>query len=46
MTSAQNGPKTEISVFMEGGRPQKAEQLYVGFTCRNFSPCGAQVEKV
>ena len=30
MTSAQNGPKTEIYVFMEGGRPQKAEQLYVG----------------
>ena len=46
MTSAQNGPKTAISIFMEGGRPQKAEQLYVGFTSRNFSPCGAQVEKV
>ena len=46
MTFAQNGPKTAISVFVEGGRSQKVEQLYVGFTCRNFSPCGAQVEKV
>ena len=31
---------------MEGGRSQKAEQLYVGFTCRNFGPCGAQEEEV
>ena len=30
---------------MEGGRSQKAEQLYVGFTCRNFGPCGAQEEE-
>ena len=26
-------------------RSKKAEQLFVGFTCRNFGPCGAQVEK-
>ena len=29
---------------MERRRPQKAEQLYVGLTYRNFGPCGAQVE--
>ena len=26
------------------GRSWKAEQLYFGFTCRNFGPCGVQVE--
>ena len=31
---------------MEGGRSQKAEQLYFGFSCRNFGPCGVQEEKV
>jgi len=30
---------------VEGGRCLKVEQLFVGFTCSNFCPCGAQVEK-
>ena len=30
---------------MEGGRSLKVEQLFVGFTCSSFCPCGAQVEK-
>ena len=30
---------------MEGGRSLKVEQLFVGFTCNNFCPSGAQVEK-
>ena len=30
---------------MEGGRSWKAEKLFVGFACRIFGPCGAQVEK-
>ena len=38
--------KKDLRGYMEGGRSQKAEQLYVGFTCRNFGPCGAQEEKV
>ena len=27
------------------GRPEKAEQYFVRYTCRNFGPCGAQEEK-
>ena len=27
------------------GRPEKAEQHFVGLTCRNSGPCGSQVEK-
>ena len=38
--------KKDLRGYMEGGRSQKAEQLYVGFTCRNFGPCGAQEEEV
>ena len=26
-------------------RSYKAGQLFVGFTCRNFGPCGAHVKK-
>ena len=33
------------AVYMEGGRSQKAEQLFVCFTCRNFGRSGYQVEK-
>ena len=36
------------AVYMERGRSQnqeEAEQLFVGFTCRNFGLCGYQVEK-
>ena len=31
--------------ILVAGRPENAEQQFVGFTCRNFGPCGAQVEK-
>ena len=40
------------AVYMKGrktqepGRSYKVEQLFVGFTCRNFSPCSYQVEKL
>ena len=30
---------------MEGGRSEKAEKLFVYFTCRNFGRSGYQVEK-
>ena len=30
---------------MEGGRPEKAKQLFVCFTCRNFGRSGYQVKK-
>ena len=30
---------------MEGGRSLKVEQLFVGFTWKNYCPSGAQVEK-
>ena len=33
------------AVYTEEGRSSKAGQLFVGFTCRNFGPCNAQVEK-
>ena len=32
--------------MVELGRSYKAKQNYVGFTCRNFSPCGVHLEKV
>ena len=28
------------------GRSWTADQLYVGFTCRNFGPCGNQIQNV
>ena len=35
-----------VCLYMDGGRSWKAEQLFVGFTCRNsFGPCGTQIEK-
>ena len=30
---------------MEEGRSSKAGQLFVGFTCRNFGPCGSGKNK-
>ena len=33
------------AVYLEGGRSQKAKQLFVCFTCRNFGRTGYQVEK-
>ena len=27
------------AVYMERERSYKVDQLYVGFTCRNFAPC-------
>ena len=33
------------TVYMEGRRSQKAEQLLAGIMCRNFGPCGYRVEK-
>ena len=33
------------AVYMEGGRSEKAEKLFVCFTCRNFGRSGYQEEK-
>ena len=43
MTKEQMG--TTLRGCLPGGRSQKAEQLYLGFTSQNFGLCHAQVEK-
>ena len=40
------GSLHEGKKIQEPGRSYKAEQLFVGFTCRNFSPCSYLVEKL